>query len=202
MSGTEEKPENQKDVHSVAVGSGKIIRKPITQKRLKEAMDYNPDTGVFTWKINVRRTRIGDIAGCVNTLGYIAICIDRRHYSGHRLAWLYIHGYFPEHNVDHINRCGKDNRLVNLREATQSCNARNSSMSSNNTSEITGVYWHKSAGKWAASIAPDGRNRHLGLFTSKLDAAKARWKAEVEYDFPNCNTTSTALKYIKENDSE
>ena len=82
--------------------------------------------------------------------------------------------------VDHINGDGLDNRRANLRQATHKENARNRRLSVNNSSGYMGVGWSKAAKKWRAYISPDGRQVHLGLFTSPEDAARARDAAAQE----------------------
>lgn len=170
----------------------------LTQKRLKELLHYGPETGLFTWRMSRGRTaRAGQIAGCINGNGYRTIMIDGKDYLASRLAWLYREGYFPEHQVDHENRIRPDDRWSNLRHVSRVCNARNCNLSKNNKSGINGVCWHKGTQKWVAYIAIPDKFLHLGTFTSKLDAARARWQAEVKHGFPNCNTTSTAFLYLQ-----
>lgn len=137
------------------------------------------------------------IAGSETKGGYIEIGIDGRRYLAHRLVWLYLHGYLPEHEIDHKDRVRSHNWEGNLRESTHHCNTKNASKSINNKSGITGVYWHKTAGKWAASIMVDGKNVHLGLADTLVKAAKLRWDGEVANNWPNCNTTSSAYQYLK-----
>lgn len=91
----------------------------ITQNTLKELFDYNPDTGLFTWKVaKARRIKAGDVAGNLNNTGYIHIRVDGKNYQAHRLAWLYTHGKFPDNCIDHINGIKDDNRISNLRDVT------------------------------------------------------------------------------------
>jgi len=108
-------------------------------------------------------------------------------------------GYIPENQVDHVNRIRDDNRWCNLRHVSRSCNMRNASISIANTSGVTGVTWHKNANKWVAHIRALDSTKHLGIFESFVEAVKARWDAEVKYGYPNCNSTSSAFEYLKEN---
>lgn len=171
----------------------------LTQEKLKELLDYDHETGVFTWKISRGTAKKGKIAGRIDKInGYIDIVIDRKLYKSHRLVFLYIDGYLPENVVDHINRNKTDNRRNNLREVSQTCNTRNKSLMKNNKSGITGIGWHKRDKKWWSQIMVFGKQIHLGYFDNIVDAAKSRWNAEVKYGFPNCNTTSSAYNYLKE----
>lgn len=171
----------------------------LTQERLKEVLDYNPETGVFVRKVySSWKAKAGDIAGYIQHNGYNSINVDAKPYLAHRLAWLYIYGYFPENTVDHINRNRGDNRIINLREASYQCQMRNRSGLKNNTSGIEGVSWSNWARKWIAAIKVNRKIHALGSFTDKLEAAYARYTAEVCLGFRACNTTSTALKFIKE----
>lgn len=171
----------------------------MTQKELKQYLNYDPDTGVFTWKVTKRKDmKPGSIAGTISVNGYWVIRINDKLYYAHRLAFLYMEGYFPEHQVDHINRIKDDNRWCNLREVSRQCNSKNCGPSSKNTSGIVGVIWLKRDNKWCSRIAINKKQIGLGTFESKADAARARLEGEKKYGWPTCNTTSSAYLYLKE----
>ena len=143
----------------------------LTQERLKEAVKYDPDTGVFVWvKCHAGITR-GRTAGN-KSHGYIRISIDGYSYLAHRLAWLYVHGEFPNSDIDHINGARSDNRLSNLRTATRSQNL----MNSKNRARV-GCYFHKQRKKWHARISANGKDVSLGYYKTKKLAAAAYLRA-------------------------
>lgn len=98
----------------------------ITAERLRAVLSYDESTGEFTW-IDTRHSavKVGQIAGRINSEGYRKIKIDGQMYSAHRLAWFYWFGEFPSKQIDHINRDKSDNRICNLRLATNSQNQMN-----------------------------------------------------------------------------
>ncbi len=152
----------------------------IIQTRLKELVDYNPNTGEFRWK-----TEVGNIAGYIRSNGYVRIELDRKSYLAHRLVWLYVHGKWPI-GIDHINHDKTDNRIENLREVTRAENQKNLPVFKNNTSGVPGVSWSKSSKKWQANIKTEGKVIYLGLFQDKNEAIKAREEAKIKYGFhPN-----------------
>jgi hypothetical protein len=122
--------------------------------------------------------RAGDVAGNSSDGRYVVIQIDGRSYYAHRLAWFYVHGAWPS-IVDHVNRNGLDNRLSNLRAATKSLNAVNSPLAASNTSGHRGVYWSKRNGKWLAKIKVAGKEKYIGLFNDKDEAAAAYRSAAI-----------------------
>lgn len=138
----------------------------ITQNELKELLEYNVDTGIFTWKINKSPMRSGNIAGSVAKDRYTNIQINKKIYKAHRLAWLYVYGSFPNKCIDHINGNRSDNKISNLREANHSQNGMNKKMQSNNTSGVRGVYWNRNVKKWHAEVRLKGKRIYLGLFDS------------------------------------
>lgn len=147
----------------------------ITQEKLKTLVTYHPRTGKFFWRVNNPRVRVGQQTGqALDRWGYNVICIDRKKYKAHRLAWLYVYGSFPTKDLDHINRIKTDNRISNLREVTAVENARNKGVSVKNKSGYVGVSWKKSHNRWCAQSAVDGVVKHLGLFDNIHDAVKAR----------------------------
>ena len=155
----------------------------LTQDRLKELLDYNPETGKFRWIKCKRKDLIGKIAGGSVGIGYIGIMIDYKHYRSHRLAWFYMTGFWPKDQIDHINHIRDDNRFVNLREATQIDNLKNLRMRDSNISGVMGVSWDKRRNKWRASIKVNGKSMTIGRFEDFNNAVSARKSAEYKHGF-------------------
>lgn len=161
-------------------------RERLTQEYLKSILDYDPITGVFTWKVSRPsaggRTVIGAEAGFIRTTdGYRFIGIDGNAYMACKLAWLFMHGVYPMHTVDHENRERGDDRFLNLRKATRTQNAQNKSVRSDNNSGVTGVSFDKARGRWASRIKFGGKYIALGRFRDIEDAIRARSEAELKY---------------------
>ena len=124
----------------------------ITQSNLKKILHYNPDDGFFTWKININKVKVGDLAGYTNKRNYIRIRAEGRRYMAHRLAWLYMKGEWPRNEIDHIDHVRSNNKWNNLREATHQENSKNQKLHKTNTSGFTGVCWDKGRSEWIAQI--------------------------------------------------
>jgi hypothetical protein len=156
----------------------------ITQDELKGIVSYDFDTGMFTRLITTcGSAQKGSIPVSKNKDGYYQLRINYKMYTQHRLVWLYVNGGFPNGDIDHINHIRTDNRIVNLRVVDKATNNKNISKRSDNTSGVTGVWWHKQIGKWSAEIMVDGKKKSLGCFHNIDDAAKARTKAINKYNF-------------------
>ena len=159
----------------------------LTQEELKELLNYNPETGIFTRAINSGRNdrwKKGSVAGYLDdSNGYIKVSLLGKRYYAHRLAWLYVHGEFPVNKIDHENHDRTDNRIINIRLASDSQNAMNCSKQVNNTSGTTGVVWDKDLLKWAARIMVNRKCLYLGVFVDIELAKNARKQAEVKYGF-------------------
>lgn len=169
------------------------MSEPISWERLKERLDYFPETGVFVWRETFGGTcRKGWPAGRPGTgkaSGYTRITVDLREYKAHRLAWLWMTGEWPVGQIDHINGRGTDNCWSNLRLATQSQNKGNSRVYKNNMSGVKGVSWNKEVRKWNAVIQVDGTSHQLGRFKNFDDAARA-YKLAAEKHFGEFSRTS------------
>jgi hypothetical protein len=108
--------------------------------------------------------------------GYLKMCLDKRKYYAHRLAWLYVHGEMPK-VVDHINGDTSDNRLTNLRNVSQAENLQNITRPSrNSTSGFLGVT--KKRKKWTASVSLNNKHIRLGVFETKEEAYSAYVEAK------------------------
>lgn len=155
---------------------------PITADLLRDLLDYDPETGAFTWKVRNGICFPGDKAGAVNKhRGYEYIGLANRRLLSHRLAWLYVYGEWPEGQIDHINRVKTDNRIANLRLATQSENGQNTKLSRSNKSGHKGVIWYKRDQNWRAFLTIEKKVLHLGYFQNLDDAVAARKAAEAQY---------------------
>lgn len=152
-----------------------------SQERLREALSYDPATGVFRWKIKcAQRVSIGDVAGSPNIHGYLLIMLDRVRYKAHRLAWFYVHGAWPENEIDHLNGVRSDNRFDNLRSVTRAQNMTNKGSYKNSTTGFKGVHFNKKMQRFVAHIQLSGRRRHLGTFATAEDARLAYLSAARE----------------------
>ena len=140
-------------------------------ERLHELLDYDPDTGVFRWKVRRGSTVAGAIAGRTNGSGHRQIAIDGVRYQAHRLAWKIATGNDPVDTIDHRNRNPDDNRFANLREATKQ--QQSAHRTAFGVSQYLGVSWHKGTAKWVAQTSAHGKKRHLGYFVCEDDAARA-----------------------------
>ena len=169
----------------------------LTQKRLKEVLHYNPETGIFRWKISISRSKIGDIAGTVNSNGYVMIGVDKIPRLASRLAFLYMIGQFPENQMDHINRIRSDNRWINLREVTNQCNLRNTGHFCTNTSGIKGVCYDRKYDKWKAYVYIFDERFHLGQVKDLDEAVCIRLTAEQCLGWNKCDSNSSAFQYVE-----
>ena len=92
------------------------------------------------------------------------------------------HGEIPDGLIiDHVNGIGFDNRICNLRLATQSQNLCNKRVQSNSLTGIKGVSLHALTQRWIATIRFKGRQKYLGLFDSIADAEAAYLAAAEEH---------------------
>lgn len=150
-------------------------------EEMRKRLRYDPETGILHWKSGYR---LGQQAFTyVNKLGYPASNFNGRVVLAHRAAWAVYYGEWPE-VIDHINGDKQDNRIANLRNVTQSENARNRSMDKRNKSGHMGVYFDKARGKFAAYISANGKRVSLGRFANIEDAQAAREAALVSTGYP------------------
>jgi HNH endonuclease len=146
----------------------------MTQERLKELLDYDPETGLFWWKVKVphRPFKAGDIAGTAMKNGYREIAINQVRYYAHRLAWFFVHGVWPK-KLDHKNRDRADNRIENLREATISQNQANAMARKANG--LKGAYFTNDGRQrpWMARTMKNGKFHYFGRFHTEQQAHEA-----------------------------
>lgn len=144
----------------------------LTAERLREVLVYDPETGVFRWKVSNRGLE-GEQAGSANGRGYLRIEIDGQRYMASRLAWLYVHGVWPNDRLDHRSRVRSEDRIGNLRESTRLQNKANQTRRSDNLTGFKGV--HKVGTRYQARFG--AKAKHLGSFATP-EEAHARYVRE------------------------
>ena len=153
---------------------------------LSAILDYNKDTGDFTYKksqwIGRKRNESG-LVGYHDKDGYLIFSTLGTTKKLHRVAWLFVNKSYPKGQIDHINGVRDDNRICNLRDVSMSENSKNRRVCSNNNSGMMGVCWHKEKGKWHARITNKGKVTHIGYFKNIDDAFKARKEHEIKNEF-------------------
>lgn len=153
----------------------------LTQKKLKEILHYDPDTGIFTrLKTTGSRALIGMEVGTLCSTGYLKVSINCKPFFLHRLAYLFMEGEMPNF-IDHINHAPADNRWSNLRNCSHRENLSNRGKQANNTSGFKGVSWCKNRNKWEGHITVNRKKCFLGYFDDLIEAAKKYNKSAIEF---------------------
>jgi len=167
----------------------------LTQEFLKQCLDYNAITGIFTWKIrpiehfknigcmkSCNNRVSGKEAGCLGNRNYLTIRLANNIYQAHRLAWFYENGKLPINYIDHINGIKTDNRILNLREASASENQQNikSARSDNKSTGLLGASFHAKTNKFQSAINVNNKRKYLGLFLTAEEAHNAYLSAKRE----------------------
>jgi Demerecviridae HNH endonuclease len=145
----------------------------VTHERLTELLSFNPEDGIFRWRISQGKAAAGSIAGWRDKDGYRIITITtdrRRNYRASRLAWFWVHRRWPAVAIDHIDLDKTNDRIGNLREATHSQNSCNRTALPKSVAKC--VYPTRS-GKFLAVIGFRRKRTHLGVFPTKEEAMRA-----------------------------
>lgn len=168
----------------------------ITQEKVREL--FEDRNGVLVRKVaSGKRGRLGSVVGWKNKDGYLFTRVEGKLYRNHRLIWLYHHGYLPENGIDHIDRDTSNNSVDNLREASKTCNMRNSDNSVANTSGVKGVAWGNREEKWRAYMTINHKHLYIGCFSDFTEAVCHRLAAEQCVGWSGCNSSSPAFQYMQ-----
>lgn len=144
-------------------------RNVISLEELRKVLRYDQHTGLFWWIVKRNGVIPGKPAGV--RAKYVRIKINGKSYSASCMAWLWMTGVWPEHEVDHSDLDKHNNKWSNLRAATRSQNTQNTAKRKTvKTSKYKGVWWHKWSGKWESKIQVGGKQVGLGRFDSELNA--------------------------------
>lgn len=165
-----------------------MARKQMTYEEAMSVLNYDPLTGVLTWKVSRPKVKAGATVGNIMTTRdgkkYLQFMALGTMYLAHRVIFLLMTGAFPEGEVDHEDGDGLNNVWSNLRAVPRSVNARNHRRSKHNTSGCRGV--RKSGSKWEAYIYDNSSIVRLGRFQDIGEAIAARKQAEVSFGYhPN-----------------
>ena len=160
----------------------KFKRADISVEQLREWLNYDPETGILYWRHKHRGMTPGAVAG--TKIGgsvkrpnqrHILVKINYLYYLAHRVAWAVHYGEWPNKFIDHINMDGWDNRIDNLRLASNAQNMHNRGPQRNNKSTgVKGVSAHQHGG-YCANINCNGECHYLGYFKT-LEEAEAAYK--------------------------
>lgn len=143
----------------------------LTQARLKELLHYDPETGVFTWRVKKGRAEAGSAAGTRHNAGYTTLKIDGVKYLRHRCVWLYEYGRWPREEVDHVNGDRGNDTLENLRECSSAENKQNIPLHGRRPGRLLGAVLTR--GRWRATIRIRGQAVCVGHFDTPEEAHKA-----------------------------
>lgn len=155
-----------------------------SQQRLKQLLDYDPVTGVLTWKYHpTRKDVIGKACGTArNKDNYLSCNVDGYKYGAHRIVYKWMTGEEPK-VIDHINGVADDNRWENLRSVTPQQNNFNMKLPKDNKSGKGGVFYHKRQKRWHSNVRVDGRSIHLGSWPTESEAIASRKTANKLFGF-------------------
>jgi hypothetical protein len=161
--------------------------------RLREVLDYDPETGALTWRIRTGpMCKLGELAGQIGSNGYRKIRIDDTYHTASHLAWFHFYGVPPTDLLDHKNRDKADDRIENLRPASHADNSHNMGRNRANTTGFKGVAVFNQPGKptrYRALIRAGGKRHFLGIFDTPEEASEAyrRGAAEHHGDFADAS---------------
>lgn len=155
------------------------VRDNLSQEYLKSILAYDPETGVWIWKIHYFIRLVGAVAGSIKQDGYRQIKIGNVDYMSARLACLYMKGRWPIEEMDHKDTNRSNDKWENLREATRAENTRNRNAKVTSLIGLKGVKLTTS-GKYEAAIRSKEDYKYLGTFDTPEEAAKAYADAATE----------------------
>ena len=151
---------------------GLVRSVPPDLETLRGLIAYDPATGIFTNKVKRGYRQAGMRACHVSPNGYAYVNMLNRQYQAHALAWYYVYGRWPVHQIDHINGEKIDNRIDNLRDVLPVVNNQNMRRASrNNKTGLLGVSLCFGT-TYRAQIGINGTVKTLGYFKSPEAASE------------------------------
>jgi len=151
-------------------------------EKVRSLFEYDPNDGHLRWKVKRQKVIKGSIAGYVSKSdGYRYVCFDYNELLAHRVIWLLVTGDWPKSQIDHKNGIRDDNRLINLREATNGQNNTNKMVDKRNRLGVKGIMYDSDRKKYRVKISAKGKTYTVGRFDTLEEAKLARQYAEEEF---------------------
>lgn len=144
----------------------------ISAESVRTLFHYDAQRGVLVWRVARGKVRPGTEVTS-RSESCVQVMIDGRNYKAHRVIWTWVHGAWPDQEIDHSDGDPFNNRIGNLRLATSSQNKMNRP----GKKARKGAYLDKRDGRWSARIVAGGRVHHLGRFDTEAEAAEAYRRA-------------------------
>lgn len=157
-------------------------RMQVSAEEVRAALDYEPDTGLFRWRVRTSKSvRVGDVAGSPTSNGYTRLRLNGVEYLAHRIAWLCVNGEHPTKLIDHIDGNKQNNAIANLRLVSMSENVQNQKRAmSHNKTGFLGVS-HHGKNVFRAAINIGGKGVYIGSFKTPEAAHAAYLTAKREF---------------------
>ena len=140
---------------------------------------YYSNGNLYRKKTTQKNVQIHKKVGTVNTAGYVVVNLHNKVYLVHRLIFWMQHKYLPKY-IDHIDGNRSNNKLHNLRSATNQQNICNAKLRKNSTSGIKNVRWEERLKKWSVRFTVNYKPKHIGVYSELEDAIQAASKARQE----------------------
>lgn len=152
----------------------------LTQTYVQSVFKY--ENGQLFWVDNRRGAKKNKPIGNKKNTGYDSCMLDGKHYLVHRLIYLYVHGYMPKNDLDHINCNKTDNRIENLRVVTKTGNQQNMKKAfSTSKSQLLGAFYSNKHKNWFSRICVNGKRKWLGCFKTPIEAHEVYIKAKRKF---------------------
>ncbi len=148
-----------------------MAKAKISQSEIMRLVNYDPNTGIFSWASSRVGCKKGEIVGNISPTGYVRIGLNRTSYLAHRIAWVYMTGKWPVYDIDHIDGNPSNNKFENLRDVSTGTNVQNvKGARSDSKTKLLGVDMHKRDNLYRARIMVDGKRKTLGYFKNMDEA--------------------------------
>jgi hypothetical protein len=157
--------------------------KPTPDKaKLEKMFNYDPETGILTWRYTSRPDLIGMQCGSISSQGYHTVTINGSKFGVHRIIYKMMTNEEPD-IMDHINGKRHDNRWCNLRSVSHQENNFNIGLAKDNKSGFSGVHYRADHDRYTATVRIGSKSHHLGSFKTKAEAIAARQAANIILGF-------------------